>query len=86
MGSESTFDWQGIVDSLNRLLRLRTNPFGMKLFETVAEMEAIPRIRRPQSIHTTDQIVAQGARLGWTVGIMRRYHACAVRSDQAPQW
>ena len=67
----SSFDWTGIVDSLNRLLRLRTNPFGMKLFETVAEMEAIPRIRRPQSIHTTDQIVAQGARLGWTVGITR---------------
>ena len=67
----STFDWQEIVDSLNRLLRLRTHPFCMKLFETVAEMEAIPRIRRPQSIHTTDQIVAQGARLGWTVGITR---------------
>ena len=64
-------DWQGMVDSLNRLLRLRTNPFGMKLFETVAEMEAIPRIRRPQSIHTTDQIVAQASRLGWTVGITR---------------
>ena len=67
----STFDWQEIVDSLNRLLRLRTHPFCMKLFETVDEMEAIPRIRRPQSIHTTDQIVAQGARLGWTVGITR---------------
>ena len=71
MGSESTFDWAAIVDSLNRLLRLRTNPFGMKLFETVGEMEAIPRIRRPQSIHTTDQIVAQASRLGWTVGITR---------------
>ena len=32
-------------------------------------MEAIPRIRRPQAVHTTDQIVAQAARLGWTVGI-----------------
>ena len=32
-------------------------------------MEAIPKIRRPKSIHTTDQIVAQAARLGWTVGI-----------------
>ena len=67
----SSLNWQDIVDSLNRLLRLRTNPFGMKLFETVGEMEAIPRIRRPQSIHTTDQIVAQASRLGWTVGITR---------------
>ena len=65
----SSFDWTGIVDSLNRLLRLRTNPFGMKLFETVAEMEAIPRIRRPTAVHTLDQVVGQASRLGWTVGI-----------------
>ena len=65
----ASHDWQGIVDSLNRLLRLRYNPFGMKLFETVEQMQAIPRIRRPESVHTADQIVAQAARLGWTVGI-----------------
>ena len=41
----------------------------MKLFETVADMEAVPRIRRPGSIHTTDQIVGQACRNGWTVGI-----------------
>ena len=64
-----SYDWEQIVDDLNRLLRLRTTPIGMKLFETVEEMEAIPRIRRPKAIHTTDQIVAQAARLGWTVGI-----------------
>ena len=63
------YNWEGIVDDLNRLLRLRTTPIGMKLFATVEEMEAIPRIRRPKAIHTTDQIVAQAARLGWTVGI-----------------
>jgi uncharacterized protein (DUF169 family) len=33
-------------------------------------MEAIPKIRRPRgSVHTLDQVVAQAARLGWTVGI-----------------
>lgn len=63
------YDWSKIVDDLNRLLRLRTTPIGMKLFATKAEMEAIPRIRRPTEVHTTDQIVAQAARLGWTVGI-----------------
>ena len=62
-------DWPELVGQLNRLLRLRTTPIGMKLFETVEEMEKIPRIRRPQAIHTTDQVVAQAARLGWTVGI-----------------
>lgn len=54
---------------LERLLRLRAVPFGMKLFESVGEMEAVPRIRRPQAVHTLDQVVAQAARLGWTVGI-----------------
>jgi uncharacterized protein (DUF169 family) len=63
------FVWAELVDSLNRLLRLRTTPIGMKMFATVAEMEAIPKIRRPQSVHTTDQVVGQAARLGWTVGI-----------------
>ncbi|MCP5026284.1 MAG: DUF169 domain-containing protein [Actinomycetia bacterium] len=63
------YDWPAIVGDLNRLLRLRTTPIGMKLFETREEMEAIPRIRRPGAIHTTDQIVGQASRNGWTVGI-----------------
>src|SRR5437667_1000413 len=68
MTTES-YDWTAIVDGLNRYLRLRSVPIGMKLFETVEEMEAIPRIRRPKAKHTTDQIVAQARQLGWTVGI-----------------
>jgi uncharacterized protein (DUF169 family) len=63
------YDWPAIVDGLNRYLRLRSIPIGMKLFETVEAMEAIPRIRRPRAKHTTDQIVAQARQLGWTVGI-----------------
>jgi uncharacterized protein (DUF169 family) len=63
------YDWPALVGDLNRLLRLKTTPIGMKMFATKAEMEAVPRIRRPKDIHTTDQIVAQAARLGWTVGI-----------------
>jgi uncharacterized protein (DUF169 family) len=66
----STFDGKAIAADLERLLRLRAIPFGMKLFATRADMEAIPKIRRPKgSVHTLDQIVAQAARLGWTVGI-----------------
>ena len=63
------YDWPALVGDLNLLLRLKTTPIGMTMFTTRAEMEAIPKIRRPASIHTTDQIVAQAARLGWTVGI-----------------
>lgn len=61
-------DWTALVASLNRLVRLRTTPIGMKLFATVEEMEAIPKIRRPKSVHTFDQIVGMAARIGWTVG------------------
>src|SRR5262249_37931405 len=63
------YDWDAVVSGLNQYLRLRSIPIGMKLYETVEEMEAIPKIRRPKSKHTTDQIVAQARQLGWTVGI-----------------
>jgi uncharacterized protein (DUF169 family) len=64
-----TFDMAAIVADLNSLLRLKTTVIGMKMFATVAEMEAIPKIRRPNAVHTTDQIVSMASRLGWTVGI-----------------
>jgi len=69
ISSDLIFDGAAVVADLNRLLRLRTTPIGMKLFPSRAEMEAIPRIRRPKDIHTTDQIVGQASRNGWTVGI-----------------
>ncbi|MFK7915433.1 MAG: DUF169 domain-containing protein [Pseudomonadales bacterium] len=62
-------DWPAVVAGLNQYLRLRTTPIGMKLFATVEEMESIPKIRRPSDIHTTDQVVGQATRNGWTVGI-----------------
>ena len=64
-------DWDDLLGRLQALLRIRTTPIGMKLFSTVEEMEAVPRIRRPNAIHTTDQIVAMASRLNWTVGITR---------------
>jgi uncharacterized protein (DUF169 family) len=64
-----TTDLAAVSAELERLLRLRSIPFAMQLFETKGEMEAIPRIRRPGAVHTLDQIVGQAARLGWTVGI-----------------
>ena len=60
-------DWTKLAADLERLLKLRAIPFGMKLFENRDDMEAIPRIRRPKSVHTLDQVVAQAARLGWSV-------------------
>ncbi len=67
--TDNAFNGAEVVAELNQLLRLRTTPIGMKMFKTHEEMEAVPRIRRPKHVHTTDQIVGQAARNGWTVGI-----------------
>src|SRR3954469_10574809 len=64
-----TFDLAGMAADLNTLLRLKTTVIGMKMFASVEEMAAIPKIRRPTAVHTTDQIVSMASRLGWTVGI-----------------
>jgi uncharacterized protein (DUF169 family) len=66
---EETFDFPGMVAELNGLLRLKTTVIGMKMFATADEMAAVPKIRRPTAVHTTDQIVSMASRLGWTVGI-----------------
>ena len=58
-----------LAADLERLLKLRSIPFGMTLCERREDMEAIPRIRRPQAIHTMDQIVGQTSRLGFTIGV-----------------
>ncbi len=65
----SEIDLPRLSADLERLLKLRAPPFGMKLFESAAALEDIPRLRRPKNVHTLDQVVAQGARLGWTVGV-----------------
>jgi uncharacterized protein (DUF169 family) len=67
--SNTEFESTRVASDLERLLKLRSLPFAMKLFERAEDMEAVPKIRRPKNVHTTDQIVAQAARLGWTVGI-----------------
>lgn len=64
-----TQDWSALSRELEGLLKLRAHVFGMKLFEQRSAMEAIPRIRRPQAVHTLDQLVGQCARLGWTLGV-----------------
>ena len=67
--SASLTNLPDLAAKLERTLKLRAPPFGMKMFERRADMEAIDRIRRPKSVHTLDQVVGQAARLGWTVGI-----------------
>ena len=67
--TDGAIDWPETLDRLNKVLRIRTTPIGMKMFETEEEMAAIPKIRRPNEVHTADQIVSMASRLNWTVGI-----------------
>ena len=69
MGAPGDIDWASTLARLDKVLRIRTTPIGMKMFETVEEMEAVPKIRRPKDVHTADQIVSMASRLNWTVGI-----------------
>jgi hypothetical protein len=54
-------DLTAMVADLNSLLRLKTTVIGIKMFATKEEMTAIPKIRRPSAVHTTDQIVSMGS-------------------------
>ena len=67
--SSATQDWAALSAELESLLKLRSFTIGMKMFETVEQMEAVEKIRRVGKVHTTDQVVAQASRLGRTVGI-----------------
>jgi hypothetical protein len=50
-----------LAEQLNNLLRLRTFPIGMKLFEDLEEMARVPGLRRPPKGKTfsTCQLVTQ---------------------------
>lgn len=69
-GDETDYDFASLVGELNRYLRLKATPIGMKRFKTVDEMEAVHRIRRPDPAEklATDQIVGQCRWIGWTIG------------------
>ena len=68
---DAEYDFGALVASLNRYLRLKATPVGMKRFRDVSELEAIPRLRRPPEGEklATDQIVGQARWLGYTIGI-----------------
>ena len=60
-----------LARQLTELLRLRTLPIGMKLFESAEEMAKVPGLRRPPEGKTfsTCQLVTQARIAGFTMGI-----------------
>jgi len=68
-GEEIKSAAEGLVD----LIKLRTFPFGMKLFENSDEMLAIKGLRTPSDgkFFTTCQLVTQVRTAGFTLGIVQ---------------
>jgi len=74
MTVQQTIGGQELIDlseRLTNLLRLRTLPVGLKLFEDVEEMAKIPGLRRPKEGRrfSTCQLVTQARVAGLTLGI-----------------
>jgi len=63
---------QQLSGELIQLLRIRTQPIGMKLFEDADEMQAVPGLRTPtKDFHfTMCQLVTQARIHGFTLGIV----------------
>jgi uncharacterized protein (DUF169 family) len=63
---------RGLAQELTELLRLKTLPIGMKLYEDVAALDAIPGLRRPKkgAEFSTCQLVTQARVAGLSLGIV----------------
>lgn len=72
IASPGAKDLQQLAQELTELLRLRTLPIGMKLFEDPAELDAIQGLRRPKrgAQFSTCQLVTQARLAGFTLGIV----------------
>lgn len=68
---DTDYDYQALVGGLNQYLRLKALPIGMKRYKSIAEMEEIEKLRRPDPKEklAMDQVVGQSRWLGWTIGI-----------------
>jgi uncharacterized protein (DUF169 family) len=67
----ASHDYAAVCATLRERLRLRADPLGIKLFETVEAMAAVPGVRRPRKgvRFTMCQAVGQARWLGWTLGV-----------------
>ena len=64
-------DYASLVQGLVNYLKIKTIPIGMKRYQTVEAMQAVPKIRIPDPAHklNMDQIVGQSRWNGFTLGV-----------------
>ncbi len=70
MEDKAAMNWKELSSMLEGMLRLRTLPIGIKLFESEEEMMKVPRIRRLQGKATMCQVIYQARSIGWTLGVV----------------
>ena len=71
-GDDTEYDYVTLVAELNKYLRLRTDPIGMKRFASVDDFEGMSALRRPNPKYgpmTMDQFVGQSRWRQTTIGI-----------------
>lgn len=86
-------DWPKLTREIERLLHLRTYPVAYRKLDRAAEMENIPRVRRPGRGMTFCQAPTLVRRGGWTVGVTRedlgercaRLNGLAVTTEEEKQ-
>lgn len=61
------FSGKAVAADLIDLLRLKTTPIGIKMYEKKEEIDKIPKLRRPERNNTICQILAQASQNGFTI-------------------
>ena len=64
----NNFDGKQVSAQLIDLLRLKTTPIGIKAFNTLEEMNAVEKLRRPADPLNICQVLAQAFQNGFTIG------------------
>lgn len=62
-------DWNDIARQLERLLRLRTFPIGIKLYEDETPLDQIHSLRTPPRKTLPCQLITLARTIGWTIGV-----------------
>ena len=62
-------DWKDIACQLERLLRLRTFPIGINLYEDETPLDQIHNLRTPTRKTLPCQLITLARTIGWTIGV-----------------
>lgn len=77
----TSYDWDKIINSLSKLIRIVPTPVGLQFCESEEELMSIPRVRLSDMRFSACQGIGQAIQFGWTVGIRpKNIHADYCRT------